>query len=138
MIIVSACLAGFKCNYKGKCKSCPEVEELVRSGKAIPVCPEQLGGMSTPREAAEQRDGGFFTKNGKDVTFEFEKGAQEVVRLAKVVGCSRAILKARSPSCGSLKVYDGTFSGRLVDGDGVLSHALKKIGVEVMGEEDFK
>jgi len=83
MIIVSACLAGINCNYKGESKPCPFVTELVRKGKALPVCPEQLGGLSTPRTGAEINNGKVFTKDGKDVTANFEKGANEVLKLAK-------------------------------------------------------
>lgn len=135
MKIVSACLTGVRCRYDGKVKPCRKVVALVRQGKAIPVCPEQLGGLSTPRPPAEQKERKVFTKEGKDVTKAFKSGAKEGLKIAKLVGCKVAILKSKSPSCGSGKVYDGTFSGTLIDGDGVFVALLKKNGIKVLTEE---
>jgi Uncharacterized conserved protein len=106
MKIVSACLVGVRCNWRGEAKPCAKVIDLVRAGKAIPVCPEQLGGMSTPRDPVEQKDDKVITIKGKNVTAEYEHGAREGLKLAKLVGCKEAILKARSPSCGVGKIYD--------------------------------
>ena len=138
MIIVSACLAGINCNYKGQSKPCEKVIKLVKEGKAIPVCPEILGGLSIPRPAAEQKNGKIITKDGRDVTAKFLRGAEEGLKIAKLVNCKMAILKARSPSCGSNKIYDGSFSGRLIDGDGIFADLLKKNGIEVFSEEDLE
>jgi uncharacterized protein YbbK (DUF523 family) len=132
MKIVSACLAGLKCRWDGEARLCEKVVELVKQGKAVPVCPEQLGGLTTPRDPAEQRGDRVFTKTGEDVTSNFERGAEEALKVAKLSGCDEAILKSKSPSCGSGKVYDGTFSGKLVEGDGVFAKLLKKNGIKVV------
>ncbi len=137
MIIVSACLAGIRCRWDGKATPCRKIIDLVQQGKAIPVCPEQLGGLSTPRTPAEQRGDKVFTKDGRDVTQEFERGAEEILRIARLVNCKEAVLKAKSPSCGSGKVYDGTFSGRLTEGDGVCAKLLKKNGINVLTEDEI-
>jgi len=97
----------------------PGVMELVREGGVIPLCPEQLGGMTTPREPSEARAGRVVSKSGLDVTAQFEKGAAVVLDAVLSFGCREAILKSRSPSCGSGMIYDGSFGGRLVEGDGV-------------------
>jgi uncharacterized protein YbbK (DUF523 family) len=138
MKIVSACLAGLKCDYKGGSRACPKVVELIKKGKAIPVCPEQLGGLTTPRTPAEQVGEKVMTKNGKDVTKEFLKGAKESLKLAKLINCREAILKSKSPSCGVGKINDGTFQGKLIKGDGIFTKLLKAEGIEVKTEEDFK
>lgn len=137
MKIVSACLAGINCNYEGGSKPCKKVEDLVARGEAIPVCPEQLGGLTTPREAAEQKGDKVVTCSGEDVTAQFEKGADEVLRVCRKFGCTEAVLKARSPSCGSGEVYDGTFSKTLTKGDGVCASLLKKNSITVLSEDDL-
>lgn len=137
MKIVSACLAGVSCRYDGTSKPCQKVVDLVKAGEAVPVCPEQLGGLTTPRTPAEQKGGMVFTKDGRDVTREFERGASEALKIAKMIGCSEAILKARSPSCGSGMVYDGTFSGTLIEGDGVLTKLLRKSNIRVLNEDEI-
>lgn len=137
MIIVSACLAGVKCSGDGSARPCQKVIDLVRQGEAIPVCPEQLGGLPTPRAPSERRDDKVFTKDGGDVTSEFRKGAEEALKIAQLANCNEAILKSKSPSCGSGKVYDGTFSGKLVNGDGVFAELLKRSDIKVMNEEDM-
>jgi uncharacterized protein YbbK (DUF523 family) len=137
MKIVSACLAGVRCRYDGKDASSEKVVELVRKGKALSVCPEQLGGLPTPREPVECKDGRAITRSGKDVTSLFEKGAAESMKIADLVGAQEAILKAFSPSCGSGKVYDGTFSGKLIEGDGIFTALLKKKGIKILTEKDI-
>jgi uncharacterized protein YbbK (DUF523 family) len=136
MIIVSGCLAGLHCRYNGEAKPDKEVIRLVAEGKAVPVCPEQLGGLSTPRQPSEITKGRVFRKDGVDVTEEFQNGAREALKLAKMVNAKQAILKSRSPSCGSGKIYDGTFSGLLVDGNGVFAALCKANGIDVKTEED--
>ncbi|MBU0744651.1 MAG: DUF523 domain-containing protein [Gammaproteobacteria bacterium] len=133
MKIVSACLAGIKCNYLGEARPCAKVIDLVCKGKAIPVCPEQLGGMTTPREASEQRGDRIFTSSGKDVTDNFEFGAKEGLKIAELIGCKDAILKARSPSCGSRKISGDTFT----TGEGVFAKLLKRNGINVVSEEEL-
>ncbi len=137
MKLCSACLIGVKCRYDGKSKLNKKVIELARKEVLIPVCPEQLGGLPTPREPAEQLRKRILTKSGKDVTKNFERGAKQVLRLAKLFGIREAILKQRSPSCGCGQVYDGTFSGKIIDGDGVTTTLLKRNGIKVISEEDF-
>ena len=131
MILVSACLAGFRCRYDGAAKQSDRIQKLVSEGKAIPVCPEVLGGLPTPRCPAERRGLRVITREGKDVTAAFQLGAEETLRLARLYGADRAILKARSPSCGCGRVYDGSFSGKLTGGYGITAELLLKNGVTV-------
>ena len=131
MIIVSACLAGVNCNYKGENSEDASIVNLVAEGRAIMVCPEQLGGLTTPRTPAELRNGRVFTKEGADVTEAFLRGANEVLKICKKYNCQKAILKSNSPSCGCGKIYDGNFNGAMVDGDGVTAALLKEHGIEV-------
>lgn len=145
MIIVSACLAGLNTRYDGKASIDEEVYRLVKEGKAIPVCPEQLGGLATPRLPSEIRGGTgsdvlegravVVNAKGEDVTENYLRGAYEVLKLARQVGAEKVILKARSPSCGFGCIYDGTFSRKLVEGNGVTAELLKREGllVEVRG-----
>ena len=137
MKIVSACLAGINCRYDGGSKPNQKVIELVKKGQAIPVCPEQLAGLTTPRTPAEEKDGKIITKDGKDLTKEFQKGAQEALKLAKSSNCTEAILKSKSPTCGCGKIYDGSFTGNLIDGDGVFTKLLKENNIKVTTEEDL-
>ncbi len=137
MKIVSAYLAGIKCMWDGEAKPCQKVINLVKRGKAIPVCPEQLGGLSTPRIPSEQKGNKVFSKEGQDVTDKFEKGAKEALRVANLSNCKEAILKSKSPSCGLGLVYDGSFSGKLIKGDGVFVKLLKENGIKVSTEKDI-
>jgi uncharacterized protein YbbK (DUF523 family) len=138
MKLCSACLLGINCRYDGQGKPDEQVIALSRKEVLIPVCPEQLGGLGTPRPPAEQQNDKVFTKDGEDVTALFEKGARETLKIARLFNCTEAILKARSPSCGSGKVYDGTFSGRLIKGDGVTASLLKKTNIKVITEEELQ
>lgn len=130
MKLVSACLCGMKCTWRGTDKLNAEILEMVARGEAIPVCPEQLGGMSTPREPCEQTGDKVFSKTGVEHTDEFNRGAEETLKLAKTVNATEFIGKAKSPSCGAGKVYDGTFSDTLIDGDGVTVKLLKTNGIK--------
>lgn len=137
-VLVSACLLGVSCRYDGSDNKAPEV---IRQGKRvhlIPVCPEQMGGLMTPRSPAEIREGRVYTKDGVDVTEPFQKGAQETLKLAQLFGCRCAVLKARSPSCGSGLIYDGTFSGKKTEGDGITAALLKENGIQVYTEDDWR
>jgi uncharacterized protein YbbK (DUF523 family) len=138
MKIVSACLAGFNCRYDKTNKLNKHIQELVERGEAIPVCPEQLGGLPTPRIASEQRGDKVFTKDGKDVTENFVNGAYEVLRIAVMYNCIEAILKSKSPSCGCGQTYDGTFTGKLIKCNGITADLLLANGIKVYTEEDFK
>ncbi len=137
LVLVSACLAGQACRYDGGATPHPEIMRLAGLGRVVPVCPEVLGGLPVPREPVELRDGRAVTRSGADVTGAFELGARLALALAQDQGCCRAVLKSRSPSCGSGRVYDGTFSGRLIPGDGVLAALLKAKGIEVKSEEEL-
>ncbi|MFO0704047.1 MAG: DUF523 domain-containing protein [Patescibacteria group bacterium] len=136
-VIVSACLAGVPCNYKGEAKPNSKVVKLVATGKAIPVCPECMGGLNIPRIPAERCGEKVVTRDGTDVTKEYNIGAQAVLKVAKVNGCKLAILKARSPSCGKCKIYDGTFSGKIIERNGVTADLLTKNGIEVKTEDEI-
>ena len=141
MILVSACLAGINCKYNGGNNYNEKIFNLVKEGKAIPVCPEQLGGLTTPREPSEIKiiDGKRYVinKEGIDVTEEFEKGAEEVLALVKKLDIKKAILQSRSPSCGRDKIYSGNFDRNLVDGNGILADLLLKNSIEVINSEDI-
>lgn len=136
-ILVSACLLGVCCRYDGGSKPDAAVLELAKRRVLVPVCPEQLGGLPTPRPRHERRGGRVVSEHGRDGTEAFERGAEEALRIARLTGCRRAILKARSPSCGAGEIYDGSFGGALVPGDGVLAAKLKREGMEVRTEDEF-
>jgi len=137
MKICSACLLGINCRYSGEAKLNQKVIELAKKEILIPVCPEQLGGLPTPREACEQKGEKVFTKTGKNMTISFENGAQEVLKIAKLFGIKEAILKQRSPSCGCGKIYNGNFDGTIINGDGVTAKLLKENGIKVISEEEL-
>ena len=141
MILVSSCLTGINCKYNGGNNYNEKVFNLVKEGKAIPVCAEQLGGLTTPRIASEVKfvNGKrmVINKAGEDVTKQFEKGAQEILDLAKKLNITQAILKARSPSCGKGKIYNGEFDGQLTEGNGILADLLIENGIEVITEEEL-
>jgi uncharacterized protein YbbK (DUF523 family) len=136
-ILVSACLAGIRCRYNGEVESFEPVVDLVRRGRAVPFCPEVFGGLPTPRNPCEIRDGRVVEADGTDRTAEYRRGAEEGLRLAQLMGCREAVLKARSPSCGSGEVYDGTFASVRVAGDGLFARLLKEHGITVRTEEDL-
>lgn len=137
-ILVSACLLGVKCKYSGGDNACPAVIALMERYGLIPVCPEQMGGLPTPRLASEQAGEGVINREGEDVSHQFRRGAEGTLTLARLFGCRRAVLKARSPSCGSGEIYDGSFSGRLISGDGVTARLLRENGITVYSEENFE
>jgi len=135
--LCSACLLGINCKHNGQNNRNQKILDLAKKEILIPVCPEQLGGLTTPREPAEQQGRKVMTKSEKNVSKNFLKGAKEVLKLAKLFGIKRAILKQRSPSCGCGQIYDGTFSKRAVKGDGVTTTLLKKNKIKVITEEDL-
>ena len=137
-LLVSACLLGVACRYDGQSKLHPLAQELCRRREVIPVCGEIFGGLPTPRLPSERREGGVFASDGGDVTDAFRRGAEEVVRLARLTGAQAAILKERSPSCGSGQIYDGTFTKTLTQGDGLTAQMLKKHGITVYGESQIE
>ena len=133
-ILVSACLLGMNCRYDGGGKLLPEIEELMRVAELIPVCPEIYGGLPTPRTPSERVGTRVLMKTGEDVTEAYHRGAQEALALAQRFAVRCAILKERSPSCGSGEIYDGSFSGAKTAGDGVTAELLKENGIAVYGE----
>lgn len=141
MILVSACLVGINCKYSGGNNYNQKIFNLVKEGKAIPICPEQLGGLKTPRKPAEIKiiDGKRYVINneGEDVTENFERGAIEVLNLAQNLNIKTAILQPRSPSCGVNKIYSGNFDGKLTDGNGILAELLIQNGVKVFTPEEY-
>ncbi|ERI90792.1 hypothetical protein HMPREF1982_03830 [Clostridiales bacterium oral taxon 876 str. F0540] len=148
MIIVSACLCGINTRYDGKSNLNEKVIRLLKEGKAVLVCPEQLGGLSTPRPAHEVSGGDgadvldgnakVISIEGDDGTAAFVKGAYETLKIANEVNAEYAILKAKSPSCGFGKIYDGSFSGTKISGNGVAAELLRRNGIKVYTEEDIK
>ena len=138
MILVSACLLGCACRYDGQSKPHPLAIELARQGRAVPVCPEQLGGLTTPRLPSERQGERVVMQDGRDVTEEYRRGAEAALALCIKHGCKAAVLKEKSPSCGCGFVYDGTFSRRLIEGDGVTAEVLKAHGIRVYGESEIE
>ena len=138
-ILVSHCLLGEPCRYDGASRLDRQILELHRAGhNLIPVCPEVLGGLDVPRTPAERRpDGRVVDAQGKDVTTAFQVGAERALEIARENGCTVAILKARSPSCGCGEIYDGTFTGTLTSGWGVTARLLLEDGISVMDEENL-
>ena len=137
-LLVSACLLGLCCRYDGGSKPCQAVIDLRDQHQLIPVCPEQLGGLPTPRLPAEiQPDGRVVNRQGQDVTAAYRKGAEEALRLFRTLRCDAALLKARSPSCGCAQVYDGAFTGTLIPGQGITAKRLMDEGIPVWSEENL-
>jgi uncharacterized protein YbbK (DUF523 family) len=136
-VLVSACLLGTCCNHEGGHSRRAVVAALAETHLVVPVCPEVCGGLPTPRPAAERVGDRVVNTAGDDVTDAYERGARAVVELARAVGATRAVLKARSPSCGAHEVYDGSFSRILRPGEGVTAEALRAAGVDVVSEEDL-
>lgn len=136
-ILVSACLLGVNCRYDGKSILIDKLKKLSKKHNLIPVCPEIYGGMTTPRVPSEIIKDKVISKSGVDVTANFERGANETLKLARFYDCQFAILKERSPSCGYGKIYDGTFTGNIIDGNGVTAELLSKNGIKIIGESEI-
>ena len=147
MLVVSACLCGINCKYNGANNAQEYFINELREGHVIPICPEQLGGLTTPRAACEILGGSgedvlaaqarVIDADGYDLTLQFIQGARECLSLVKRAGINEAVLQRRSPSCGAGKIYNGSFSGQLIDGDGVTTALLKKHGIKVWNDEDY-
>lgn len=141
MILVSACLAGLNCRYDGGNKFNKAIFDLVKNGQVILVCPEQLGGLKTPRKPSEIRviDGKkkVITQDGVDVTLEYERGANEVLKLAQQLGITKVIFKSKSPACGCGIIYDGTFNNKKIVGNGITTELLIANGIEIITDEDY-
>ena len=139
-LLVSACLVGGNCKYSGGNNVLPaeKLAALRERYALVPVCPELIGGLSVPRSPCERRGGRVVNREGKDVTEAFGKGAALACELCGRFACGAALLKERSPSCGVGRVYDGTFSGRLVPGDGVTAEKLRGRGVRLCCESELE
>ena len=135
--VVSACLAGEFCRYDGGSNACAAVQELVRRGEAVTACPEGLACLPVPRPPCEIREGRVLSQDGRDLTEDFLRGARLAMETARRHGCTAAILKRRSPSCGVGQIYDGTFTGTRVAGDGVTAELLGAHGIRIYGEDDI-
>ena len=138
--IVSACLAGINCRYDGKSKENEIVNKLIEEGRAIPMCPEQLGGLPTPRVPSEckkeETEIKVYSKEGKDVTENFYRGAEQVLEFAKKHNIKKAILQQKSPSCGT-RTYDGSFTGTLADYSGITAKLLMENGIEIISSDEL-
>ena len=136
-ILVSACLLGINCKYDGNNNKNDKVLEYIKDKEVIPICPEIMGGLSTPRIPSEILNDKVVDSEGLDVTDNFKKGANEVLYLAKLFNVKKAILKAKSPSCGVGEIYDGTFTHTKISGDGMTTRLLKENNIEVITELDL-
>ena len=136
-LLISACLLGVPCRYDGKSKPAAKIDALRKKYELIPVCPEQLGGLPTPRTPSERHGDRVVMADGTDVTAQYQKGARAALDLCLREGCVAAVLKERSPSCGSGEIYDGTFTHTVISGDGVTAELLKKNGIKVYGETEL-
>ena len=136
-LLISECLCGVACRYDGKDNYIDMLPLLKDIFDLVPVCPEVLGGLNTPRNPAERQGERICTANGSDVTIEFLKGAQTALDIALQYSCKQALMKAKSPSCGYKRIYDGTFTKTLREGHGCTVEALLKNNIEVYTEEDI-
>ena len=136
-ILVSACLLGIDCKYSGGNNLNEKVLEYIKDYEVIPVCPEIMGGLSTPRPPSERIGDKVLNNQGTNVTNEYTKGALETLKLAKLFNVKKALLKAKSPSCGKGKIYDGTFTSTLIEGNGVTVDLLESNGIEVISEQEL-
>ncbi|MCD6422307.1 DUF523 domain-containing protein [bacterium] len=137
-ILCSACLLGIKCRYDGKSKPHPYFQKLAQKFCLIPVCPEILGGLGIPREQAEIREGKVITLSGKDATSAFLRGARETLKIARLFKVKLAIFADKSPSCGVHFIYDGSFTGKLIKGEGIATKLLREHGIRVFAPEDLR
>nr|WP_315518647.1 DUF523 domain-containing protein [uncultured Campylobacter sp.] len=138
-LLISACLVGINCKFNGENNLLDReiLDEISKRYHLLFVCPEVFGGLNTPREPAEMKDGLVVTKSAKDLSENFINGAKICLKIAKLNGCKKAILKARSPSCGSGQIYDGSFTKKLILGDGVAAKMLKENEILVFSEDEI-
>jgi len=137
IILCSACLLGIKCRYNGKSKISKKIIDFSKKAILIPLCPEQLAGLPTPREEAEIKNKKVITKSNKDVSKYFQEGAREVLKIAKLYKVKKAILKQKSPSCGFGQIYNGNFEGVVIKGNGITADLLKKDKIKIITEENL-
>jgi uncharacterized protein YbbK (DUF523 family) len=137
-LLISACLLGIPCRYDGRSVKAVDIECLAEKFELIPVCPEIYGGLSTPRTPSERVGDKTLMKDGRDVTENYLRGAEAAYSLCESLGCTLALLKERSPSCGKNKIYDGSFTGTLIDGEGVTAEYLRERGIKIFGESEIE
>lgn len=142
MYLISSCLVGVNCRYDGNNNLDEALLNLINSGKAIALCPEVLGNLPTPRECCEitcriNEAQKVTAQNGEDRTAAFLEGAQKTLAVCKILGISKAILKSKSPSCGSEMIYDGSFQGKLISGKGLTAQLLEENGIQVFDEQNW-
>lgn len=137
VVLVSACLLGVFCRYDGRCVTDERVVGLATRVHLVPVCPEQLGGLPTPRDPVELRQGRAVCKNGRDVSEAFARGVGQVLHIGALTGARAAILQPRSPSCGVTEIYDGAFSGVRIPGQGMLAARLAQAGYRLFEPADM-
>lgn len=139
-LLISACFLGKNCKYSGGNNALPPeiLARLREKYQLVPVCPETAGGLPIPREPSERLHGIVIGKSGRDVTAEFDKGAETTLALARRFGCKAALMKERSPSCGSGTIYDGTFTGKIIPDDGVAAEKLRAAGLSLYGESEIE
>lgn len=135
--IVSACLCGEKARYDGKANTNEKIKQLVEEGKALPVCPEIEGGLPVPRHPCEIKNNKVINNTGEDKTVNFVKGAEKTLQLCKKYKIKKAILKEKSPSCGTSLIYDGTFTRTLIPGHGITAKLLRENGIQVISDEEL-
>lgn len=133
-ILVSACLLGENCKYSGGNNRNEKVIALGKEHQLVPICPECFAGLPTPRLPSEIKNGKVFSKDGRDLTEEFLDGAEKSLYVAEEAGCRVAVLKERSPSCGFGKIYDGSFSEKIINGNGITAQLLYENGIIILGE----
>ena len=136
-ILISACLVGDKVKYDGRSNYNDRVKLLLEKYELVPFCPEVEGGLKTPRMPSERVKDRVKMQDGRDVTRQYEKGAELAANICLYLGIKIAILKENSPSCGSHKIYDGSFSHKLIDGQGVTAELLRKKGIKVISEDEI-
>ena len=136
-VLVSACLLGENCKYNGKNNRSEALVRRLQGHHVIPVCPEVLGGLGVPRPCVELRGGRVVDCNGRDVDAAFRAGVEKALRQIEGQAVDLAVLQSRSPTCGVKQIYDGSFSRRLIDGQGLLAAALTARGVRVVDVEDL-
>lgn len=137
-ILISACLVGDKTKYNGESNYNPLIRRLLEKYELVPFCPEVEGGLKTPRDPSEIKDGRVFSSKGKDVTDNFLLGAEKAFNICLYLGIRYAILKDNSPSCGSHRIYDGTFRGRLISGEGITTKYLKEKGITIITDTQIE
>ncbi|QOR36761.1 DUF523 domain-containing protein [Clostridium sp. 'deep sea'] len=141
MVIVSACLVGIKCRYNGKCTNIEYLQNLITTGEALPLCPEVLGGLPIPRPCCEivnhANEKKVINTKNEDITSFFKEGATKTLQIAQIVNAKIAVLQSRSPSCGYLKIYDGSFSGNFVKGNGFTSQMLLENDIKIFTEQQL-